>query len=293
MDEAAGSLVARLKEDDAKPEDRVKAGRWLIGLQSYAPVLELLGSGEPANHLNSLLLQFEALSGLGRWHECEIMLEAARGGALSDTLYFLLRARLADLCGEQEREESDKRQLRQAMKFSELPHVLLAARQAESFGWRPEAFAAWRILAAESSARPEALLGQLRTMPPSSTAAEGAELANALLGLQPDDPDARLTSLYYNLLSGKSIDTHARDLIETAPSDNVRRVAALAYLREGQAAKGLDVFPGDNGEDRWRAVHAALLHAAGQSAEAVEVARAINRDKLDAGEIDLLRAIAP
>jgi len=293
QEEVAGSLVARLKEHQAKVEDRVTAGRWLISLQDYGPALDLIDPAEPPKHMGALMLQLEALTGLGRWEECEAILEANRGGMLPDTLFFLFQARIADLRAEPDRAEAEKRQLRRAMNFDELRYLLFAAGQAESFGWKPEAFAAWRILATGEDVRVEALRGQLRTLPPSSSAADGATIAQELLSLQPDDPTARLTAAYYQLLAGQNTAT-ALGLVESHhTSRNARRLAALAFLREGKAAKGLDIFPGDSGEDRWRALHAALLQAAGRSAEASEAARAINRENLEEGEKDLLRGIAP
>jgi hypothetical protein len=317
QEEVAGSLVARLKERQANLEDRVTAGRWLISLQDYGPALDLIDPAEPPKHMGALMMQLAALTGLGRWEECEAILEATRGGMLPDTLFFLFRARIADLRAEPDRAEAEKRQLRRAMNFDELPHLLFAARQTESFGWKPEAFAAWRILATEEDVRVleqisgratmadwrilateedvrvAALRGQLRTLPPSSSATDGANIAQALLSLKPDDPTARLTAAYYQLLAGQNTATALGLLKSNNTSDNARRIAALAFLREGLAAKGLDVFPGDSGEDRWRALHAALLQAAGRSAEATEAARAINRENLEAGEKDLLRGIGP
>jgi thioredoxin-like negative regulator of GroEL len=293
QDEVAGSLVARLNERQAKVEDRMTAGRWLISLQDYGPALDLIDPAEPPKHMGALMLQLEALTGLGRWEECEAILEANRGGMLPDTLFFLFKARIADLRAEPDRAEAEKRQLRRAMNFDELRYLLFAAGQAESFGWKPEAFTAWRILATGEDVRVEALRGQLRTLPPSSSAADGATIAQELLSLQPDDPTARLTAAYYQLLAGQNTAT-ALGLVESQhTSRNARRLAALAFLREGKAAKGLDIFPGDSGEDRWRALHAALLQAAGRSAEASEAARAINRENLEEGEKDLLRGIAP
>jgi len=293
QDEVAGSLVARLKERQAKLEDRVTAGRWLISLQDYGPMLDLIDPAEPPKHMGALMMQLEALTGLGRWEECEAILEATRGGMLPDTLFFLFRARIADLRAEPDRAEAEKRQLRQAMNFDELSYLLFAARQTESFGWKPEAFAAWRILATEEEVRVEALRGQLRTLPPSSSATDGAKIAQELLSLKPDDPTARLTAAYYQLLAGQNTATALGLLESDNTSHNARRIAALAFLREGLAAKGLDVFPGDSGEDRWRALHAALLQAAGRSAEATEAARAINRENLEEGEKDLLRGVGP
>jgi hypothetical protein len=243
--------------------------------------------------MGALMLQLEALTGLGRWEECEAILEANRGGMLPDTLLFLFQARIADLRAEPDRAEAEKRQLRRAMNFDELRYLLFAAGQAESFGWKPEAFAAWRILATGEDVRVEALRGQLRTLPPSSSATDGAKIAQELLSLQPDDPTARLTAAYYQLLAGQNTATAIGLLKSNNTSHNARRIAALAFLREGLAAKGLDVFPGHSGEDRWRALHAALLQAAGRSAEASEAARAINRENLEEGEKDLLRGIGP
>jgi hypothetical protein len=296
-DQAVASLVAHLKERDAKLDDRVTAAGWLIGLQAHEAVLDLIGPDELAEHAGALMVRIDALGGLGRWDECEAMLDAGRKGSLPDTLYHMFRAHVAGMRGDKIGQEDERRQLRKAMKLAELPHVSTVARYAESVGWKPEAFAAWRIVAADVGVGAEALRAQLRNLPPTSSAAEGMELANALLGLQPDDPTARLTAAYYQLLAGQNIvkaAATAREFLESDPaSDNNRGVAALACLREGQAVKGLELIPSSSTEDRWRAIHAALLQAAGRHGEATMAAREINRDRLESGEVALLRDITP
>jgi hypothetical protein len=291
--EAVQNLVARMREREANIDERTAAARWLIGLQAHDAVLEVITPEEAGSHAGALMVRLDALSGLNRWDECSELIETNHGGTVPDTLYHLFRARIAGTRNDAATEEAEKRQLRQVMQFAELPHVLFAARYAETCGWKPEAFAAWRILATEADFRVEALRGQLRTLPPSSSATDGAKIAQELLSLKPEDPTARLTAAYYQLLAGQNTATALGLLESDHTSHNARRIAALAFLREGQAAKGLDVFPGDSGEDRWRALHAALLQAAGRSAEASEAARAINRENLEEGEKDLLRGVGP
>ncbi|MFZ4483493.1 MAG: hypothetical protein ACOYOL_05875 [Chthoniobacterales bacterium] len=294
--DAIKTLVAKLKERGAGLDDRVGAARWLIGLQANEEVLELINPEDPLAHAGALMARIDALSGLNRWDECHQLLEATRGGALPDTLYYLFRGRMAEAREDKAAAETEKRQLRQAMQFAEMPHVLFAARYAESVGWKPEAFAAWRILATDSGAQVEALRGQLRNLAGTASATEGAELAGALLALQPQDPSARLSAAYFRLLAGQQLDESAATAEELLAADptsiDVRRVAALARLRKDDAAGGLEIFPEDNGEARWQAVQAALLQATGKTTAAEKVNRAINRDELTPEEQALLRGIA-
>jgi hypothetical protein len=178
------------------------------------------------------------------------------------------------------------------MQFAELPHVLFAARYAETCGWKPEAFAAWRILASDSGAKPDALRGQLRNFPPTATAADGAAITNELLALQPQDPSTRLSAAFFSLLAGENIEPSAATAEEFLAADpesvDIRRVAALARLRTGQTQKGLAILPDDNGEPRWQTLHVALLRAAGRQTEAEKIATKVDPTTLTPEEKALL-----
>ncbi len=292
-DEAVRSMVARLKERGASLDDRVAAGRWLVGLQAYDAALELIGPEEPSKHAGALMVRLDALSGLGRRDECIKLIEDNHGGTLPDTLYYLFRARIAEAGRDNDAAETEKRQLRQAMQFAEPPHILFAARYAESVGWKPEAFAAWRLLGADNGIRPDALRGQLRTLPNTMSAADGANIAGELLALQPADPSVQLSAAYLRLMAGMQVAESAAAVEEMLAADpesaDIRRTAALARLRSGNASDGLRIWPGDNGEDRWQALHAALLRAAGQNDAAEKAARRINPENLTPEERALIK----
>lgn len=280
----ADELVSRLRERGASLDERVAAARWLVGLSAHQAVLELVGTEEIEGHAGALMVRIDALSGLGRWDECRGVLEAHRGGALPDTLYHLFRARIAAATDDPVGADAAKRELRRAMRFDEQPHVLFAARYAEAVGWKPEAFAAWLILASDSGTKAEALRGQIRNLPPTANAAEGLSIARELLGLQPQDPSARLSAAFFALLAGQTIEASAATAEEFLAADpesvDIRRVASLARLRTGQAAQGLSILPDDNGESRWQALHAALLRADGREEEADRVAAKVDADAL-------------
>jgi hypothetical protein len=291
QNEAVQNLVARLRERQADIDERTAAARWLVGLQAHDAVLELVSSDEAASHAGALMARLDALSGLNRWDECSELIETNRGGTVPDTLYHLFRARIAGTRNDAATEEAEKRQLRQVMQFAELPHVLFAARYAETVGWKPEAFAAWRILASDSGAKPDALRGQIRNLPPTATAADGLEIANALLAMQAQDPSARLSAAFFALLAGQNIEAAAaaEEFLAADPeSVDIRRVAALGRLRTGKAKEGLDILPDDNGEPRWQTLHAALLRAAGQTAGAEQLAAKIDASTLTPEEKALL-----
>lgn len=292
-DEAVQTLVARLREGEATIDERAAAARWLVGLQAHEAVLQLVTTEEAADHAGALMARLDALSELGRWDECSELIEANRGGTVPDTLYHLFRARIAGTRNDPAAEEAEKRLLRQVMQFAELPHVLFAARYAETVGWKPEAFAAWRILASDSGAKADALRGQIRNFPPTATAIDGAAIANELLAIQPGDASARLSAAFFELLAGQNIEASAATAEEFLAADpesvDIRRVAALGRLRTGQAAKGLSILPDDNGEPRWQTLHALLLRAAGQKSAADRLAQKIDTSSLTPEERTLLQ----
>ncbi len=292
-DEAVKTMVARMKERGASTDDRVVAARWLIGLQEHEAVLDLIDPADPSKHAGALMVRLDALSGLNRWDDCSRLIEDNHGGTLPDTFYYLFRARIAESRGEKDKAAAEKKLLRQTMQFAELPHVLFAARYAESVGWKPEAFAAWRFLSADNGARVEALRGQLRNIPDTVSASDAAEIAGELLALQPGDPSARLSAAYFRLMAQLQIADSAAVAEEMLAADpesvDIRRVAALARLRTGKAAAGLAIWPDDNEENRWRALHIALLRAAGQTDAADKIARAIDPRTLTPEEQALLK----
>lgn len=291
--EAGKTLVARLKERNAAIDDRVAAARWLIGLEAYEEVLDLVAENEPAEHAGALMVRLDALGGLKRWDECAKLVESNRGGTVPDTLYYLLSARMAQERGDPLQEEENKRALRQSITHANVRHVLFAARYAETCGWKPEAFAAWRVLADNNEYAVEALRGQLRNLPQAMPAEDAAEIAADLLARQPNDPSARLSAAYYRLMANEQVKASAEmaeEMLAAEPeSVDVRRVVALARLRDGRGSDGLAIWPGDNGEDRWRALHVALLRAGGQAQLADEAARGVDLQRLSIEERDLLR----
>lgn len=293
--EAVQNLAVRLRERDASLDERTAAARWLVGLQEYEAALELIAPGEVTDHAGALMVRLDALSGLERWDECRELIETNRGGALPDVLYHLFRARLAGTGDNAAEEDAEKRQLRQVMQFAELPHVLFAARYAETVGWKPEAFAAWRILASDSGAKADALRGQIRNLPPTATAADGLEIANELLALQPQDPSARLSATFFALLIGENVDQPAATAEEFLAADpespDIRRVSALARLRTNRAKEGLAILPDDNTEPRWQTLRAALLHASGQKSAAQALAARIDSSSLTPEERTLLKGL--
>lgn len=296
--EISGELVERLQRPQSSPiEVRAAAARWLVGQSRLKEVLELVSDEEAATHAGALMARLDALSGLEDWERTSALVEKNRGGTLPDTLYHLFRARIFLSRGVNAAGEEEKRELRQLLPFAELPHVLFVARYAEVVGWKPEALAAWRALAVDEAARPEALRGQLRNLPANAPAKEGVTLTNELLSLRPDDPSARISSAYFRLLANEdtvSAAGLAEEFLAAEPgSEDFRRVAALARLRTGKAAEGLAIWPGDGGENRWRALHVALLRESGQTKAADAAAAAIDVDSLAPEETALVRGEAP
>lgn len=291
--EISGDLVARLgKHPSAAMETRVAAARLLVSASRFNEALELVSDEDASLHAGALMARLDALSGLQDWEKTSQLIEKNRGGTLPDTLYHLFRARMATVRGDEQASAEEKRMLRQVMAFAEMPHVLFAARYAETVGWKPEALAAWRILAANEGARPDALRAQLRNLPPDAPASEGLGITEELLKISPDDPSVRLSNAYFRLLAGKDVGAAAaaaeQFLAEDKESADLRRVAALGRLRSGQAAEGLAIWPGDGGENRWRALHVALLREAGKSNEAGIALEQVDQNSLGPEEKDLL-----
>jgi len=81
----------------------------------------------------------------------------------------------------------------------------------------------------------------------------------------------------------------AEEFLASNPdSEDFRRVAALGRLRAGKARDGLEIWPGDGGENRWRALHVALLRASGQSRAASEAEREVEVQSLAPEEKELM-----
>ena len=292
-EEVARDLVARLAaKQSADIETRVAAARLLVGVNRLKEVLELVAEDEASTHAGALMARLDALSGLKDWEQTSALIEKNKGGTLPDTLYHLFRARMALERGDTQAAEDEKRVLRQVMGFAEAPHVLFAARYAETVGWKPEALAAWRILAANEGARPDALRAQLRNLPPDAPASEGLGITEELLQIRPDDPSAQLSAAYFRLMAGKETETSAETaekfLAADPESADLRRVAALGRLRTGKAADGLKIWPGDADENRWRALHVALLRESGQTKAAERAAQDIDANLLSPEDKDLL-----
>jgi predicted negative regulator of RcsB-dependent stress response len=288
----SAKLVEQLRGTaDASLDTRVSAARWLVGQQRHDNVLALVTEEDATTHAGALMVRLDALSGLEDWEETSRIIEKNRGGTLPDTLYHLFRARIALVREDGAAEEDEKRQLRQAMAFAELPHVLFAARYAEAVGWKPEALAAWRALAADEGARPEAIRGQLRNLAPDAPATEGLALTSELLALRPEDPSAQLSEAYFRLLADKDTESAAalaEEFLAANPdSPDLRRVAALGRLRTGKAADGLAIWPGDGDENRWRALHVALLRESGREKAATAEAKTVEENKLGPEEKEL------
>jgi hypothetical protein len=292
-EEVARDLVARLTaKQSAGIETRVAAARLLVGANRLNEVLELVTEDEASTHAGALMARLDALSGLKDWDQTAALIEKNKGGTLPDTLYHLFRARMAQERGDTQAAEDEKRVLRQVMGFAEAPHVLFAARYAETVGWKPEALSAWRILAANEGARPDALRAQLRNLPPDAPASEGLGITEELLQIRPDDPSAQLSAAYFRLMVEKDIETSAETaekfLAADPESADLRRVAALGRLRSGKAADGLEIWPGDADENRWRALHVALLRESGQTKAAERAAQDVDADLLSPQDKDLL-----
>ncbi|MBJ7259058.1 MAG: hypothetical protein JHD33_05905 [Chthoniobacterales bacterium] len=290
--DVARDLVARLGKVDADTDTRAAAARLLVSAGRLNEVLELVPEDEASKHAGALMVRLDALSGLEDWDGTSQLIEKNRGGALPDTLYHIFRARVASVRGNEEAAEEEKRILRQVMGFAEAPHVLFAARYAETIGWKPEALTAWRVLASNENARPDALRGQLRNLPPDTPASEGLAITRELLGFMPGDPSTRLSAAYFRLLANEQVEESsalAEEFLAANPeSPDIRRVAALARLRTGKAGKGLEIWPADGEENRWRAVHVALLREAGKKKEAGIAAEQVDSAALGPEEKDLL-----
>ncbi|MFM8231815.1 MAG: hypothetical protein ACKOAL_11385 [Chthoniobacterales bacterium] len=292
-EEVARDLVTRLAaKQSADIDTRVAAARLLVGANRLNEVLELVTEEEASTHAGALMARLDALSGLKDWEQTSTLIEKNKGGTLPDTLYHLFRARMALERGDTQAAEDEKRVLRQVMGFAEAPHVLFAARYAETVGWKPEALAAWRILAANEGARPDALRAQLRNLPPDAPASEGLGITEELLQIRPDDPSAQLSDAYFRLMAGKDTETSAETaekfLAADPESADLRRVAALGRLRTGKPADGLNIWPGDGDENRWRALHVALLRASGQTKAAERAAEDVGTESLSPEDKDLL-----
>jgi hypothetical protein len=142
--------------------------------------------------------------------------------------------------------------------------------------------------------------GRQRLIVKSGDAATARASAERLATMAPDDPNAQMELLHFNLLLGLDVNANlekAKTLAEKFPTRlSFRITAALGYLRKGDAAEALAQFQGPpidwpRTPPGWRAIYAAVLAANHRDDEARTVISAIPLEQLNNAERDLIAGL--
>jgi hypothetical protein len=188
---------------------------------------------------------------------------------------------------------------------------LYVAGYAEQIGFAAEAAQIYRrLLAGNDNALPggtklgpsrrlACYIGVLRTAAPSMTLKDLSELMGSFASEFPEMDEVQNDHAYLQLLAGEGLEDAAktaRRLCEKKPEILAYRTTlALAALRRNDIPAAEAVYRGWNidwstAQDRYKAVYAAVMRAAGRTADADKVASTINNEALRFEELQLAGA---
>jgi hypothetical protein len=289
---------------------RLEAARWLN--QNGRPRLSLELS-TPQKDLSEdwFLAHLDALAATGQWEVVLENLDAKTGqaAAMAGALRALFRFRARSELRQPIDVEETWRDIQIQLQGEPVSTQVYVGQYAEKTGALKQAAAIYRRVLDEAAAPAsfdravprEAKLvcytGLIRSIPPNAPVADVLPLMEALVADFPELDEARNDAIYLRLLSGSVKDSMrpeiAKLLERFASMLAYRSTAALLELRAGNAAAADKLYEGwkidwDTAADRFKAVRAAVLAAAGRADEAKAMREEIRETNLRPEELALL-----
>lgn len=298
------------KSRESPPPQRLEAARWLNQHSRPRQSLEL-STPQKDESQDWFLVYLDSLAATGQWSEVLGNLEAKSGqaAAMAPALraLFSMRARLelrqsidtAEMWRDiqiQLQGEPVQTQLyvaQYAEKSGERKHAASLYRQILSGGAKPASF----DRAVPREARLACYTGLIRCLPPTAPVAEILPIMEELSTEFPELEEARNDTIYLRLLAGRPPapmrEDVARLLERQAAMLAYRTTAALLELRAGNVAAADRLYADwkidwTTAADRFKAVRAAVLAAAGRASEAAEMRGSIKESNLRPEEVALL-----
>lgn len=288
-------------KDNPSSNLRLEAARWLNQRGMHRLALDL---AEPSKLESEdwFLLHLDAMAALGNWEEVFRILTAKNQTIpLPPALRRLFELRGALETGRQPDLTAAWRDIQAAGRSENVRNQLYIAGYAEQIKFPSEAALIYRrLLDREEAAltvagklsRPQRLAcytGRLRTAAGALKLAELVSLVGAFAAEFPEIDEVQNDHAYLRLLAGtefEKADGIAQKLLQKRPELLAyRTTAALAALRRQKVAEAVAIYDGRNidwstAQDRYKAVYAAVLRAAGRTMEAEKIAGKIKPDAL-------------
>ena len=288
-------------KDVSSPALRLEAARWLNLKRMHRQALELVGTSRLESK-DWFLLYLDATAGLGDWEDVLVTLSANNQNiplipGLRDL--FKLRAELET--GRHPDLTDAWRDIRVEVRNESAADQLYVAGYAQQIGFSAESARLYRQLLERDKgilevndklSRPRRLAcytGLLATGAAAMTMEELRTLMGGFAAEFPELDEVQNDNAYLQLLCSADLEraeSTAQRLVQAKPESLAYRTTlALSGLRRHQFAKAAAVYDGwsidwNTAQDRYKAVYAAVMRAAGRTAEADSMVARIKAESL-------------
>ena len=253
---------------------------WLNGKGQHERVLTLLPLEKALESAETFLQYVDALGGLGRWEEIRRLLENERF-PLDPVVQRMYLARTNAQLGQKAASENNWLRAVEAA-GAETHKLIMLAGYAEKNGAIAIAEQAYTAAAREAPKTRAAQQGRLRLAQAARDTRKMHNVLSEMLGIWPNDPAVQNDEAYTRLLLTDSANVEELSAIERVAEQLVQRnpaslphrtLLALARLRQDRPVAALTVYDKikiapQSLSPSTLAVHAAVLHANGHTADA-------------------------
>jgi len=254
--------------------EMLELARWLNSNGLHKDVIDFAGPDRPRDDTDWLLIALDAKSALGMWKEVVQMLGFPSSGGMPVAVKHLYLGRAATMCGNNEEAAEEWRKVVGAL-YLETPETLAyIAGYEEQIGSFDRAARTYREMANRDQSKLPGLIGLIRSQPGNTPAETMIPMYEELLTVAPDNTDATCDLTYLKLLIMQDLQqtsVTAEKLLALQPNSLPRiSVAALGRLRKGDIKGAMELYANKDIDWMkaalpWKAVHSAVLRAAGDT----------------------------
>ena len=277
--------------------DALAFARWLNRRFAYKEAIDFIGKDRAFADPNWLLIYLDAHAGLNQWDEVFKLLDADTIVGLSESVRLLFLARAADKSGDRLKADELWRDMQRNLIYENPEVVSFIAIYAMRIGESEQAIKAFWTLARRKDTALEGFLGLIRFWPQNAPVEDLLPIYEEFIQTFPNLLEARIDYLYLQMLTDKNLmDASGAALIVYRNNPTLLAslsVAAFGLYKTGDFRGADSLYSGKeinwaSAPMPWRAVRAAVLHAAGKKDEAKAMAAMIDKSKLRPRELKIL-----
>jgi hypothetical protein len=281
----------------ASSGDALAFARWLNRRFAYKEAIDFIGKDRAFADPNWLLIYLDAHAGLNKWDEVFNLLDADTIVGLAESIRLLFLARAADKSGDKLKSDELWRDMQRNLMYENPEVVSFIAIYAMRIGESEHAIKAFWTLARRKDTALEGFLGLIRFWPQNAPVEELMPIYEEFIQTFPNLLEARIDYLYLQMLTDKNLmDASGAALIVYRNNPTLLAslsVAAFGLYKTGDFRGADSLYAGKDinwasAPMPWRAVRAAVLHAAGKKDEAKAMAAMIDKSKLRPSELKIL-----